>query len=338
MTRRRLNSIVYAALCGLFALCGSALLTMLELRGWAFPAPPAVAGPYTGPLRLEAPAAADAGTPVIIRAVGPATDGAEAVLVAVGSYGPHLYKARFVAGAATFLLPAEDTRRAGVVSLAATAGLARADAAMQIRPGPPAAVGAPLVAPRSVCAGAEEGGLAAVVAADSHGNPPPDGAPVGLVVRAPDGGVRELALRTSGGLAWGEVAGGSAAGRVSLRAAAEAGWGGETPLIVTACEPAPFALTAEPASLPADGRLTLTLRAGPLRDRFGNTFPDGTLVTFLAELPDGPRRIPALLVGGMAEAPLQASSRPGEAVVRAAVQGRTSAAIVITFTRPGDDD
>jgi hypothetical protein len=151
----------------------------------------------------------------------------------------------------------------------------------------------------------------------------------------PDGTLDEQTVRVAHLLAWARLRSGTTAGRTTVMAQTEAAAGPEAALDEVAGPPLSFTLSADPATLPADGRQLLTLRTSSLRDRFGNTLPDGTQVTFTVVAPDGTRRsIPALTLDGRATAPLQAPATPGTATVRAIAAGVESAALPVEFT-PG---
>lgn len=289
--------------------------------------------PWQGPLRIDVAAQIRAGEPAPVVVLGAAPDGTAATLTVLGSYGPRVYRAQFAGGAALFALPPADTAAAGRVTLVAAAGAAQATAGLRVAPGPPASVAPPLVAPRSICAAGAEPSLVALLAADAHGNPVADGTP--LTLRASFTGEDGITLRlpTDGGVAAGRISVGPRAGRTGVWAEAGGARSLDTPLSVVACAPSAIPLAADPPRLPADGRLSATLRAGPITDGAGNLVADGALVVFLAELPDGPRRIPALTRGGVAEAPLLAPRTPGRAVVRALIMGVTSDPITLELTR-----
>lgn len=297
-------------------------------------APEPAQAPWAGTLTIETPAQIRAGEPAPVVLLGAAPDGTAATLTALGSYGPRVYRASFAGGAALFALPPGDTQAAGRVTLVAAAGAARVTAGLAVAPGPPASVAAPLVAPRSICAAGAEPSLVSILAADAHGNPVADGTL--LTLRAGFTGElgNSLALPTDGGVAAGRISVGPRAGRTGVWAEVGAVRSLDTPLSIVACAPTSIPLAADPPRLPADGRLLTTLRAGPITDAAGNLVADGALVVFLADLPDGPRRIPALTSGGVAEAPLLAPTRPGQAVVRALVLGVTSDPIRVELIRP----
>jgi hypothetical protein len=289
---------------------------------------------WQGVLRIDAPALIKAGEPAPVVVLGEAPDRTPARLTVLGSYGPRVYRASFAGGAALFALPPADTAAAGRLSLVAAAGAAQATAGLSIAAGPAASVAPPLVAPRSICAGGDEPSLVAMLAADAFGNPLADGAMVTLRASFTGESGVSLALPADGGVAIGRLSVGPRAGRTGVWAEAGSSRSLDTPLNIVACAPTVIPLAVDPPRLPADGRLTATLRAGPIADAAGNLVADGALVVFLVDMPDGPRRIPAFTRGGLAEAPLLASNRAGRGLVRALVLGVTSEPIAIELIKP----
>jgi hypothetical protein len=314
-----------------------ALVLALGLLGACGGTPEAAPEPWAGTLRIDAPARLQAGEPAPVVVLGEAPDGTPATLTVLGSYGPRVYRATFAGGAALFALPPADTAAAGRLGLVAAAGTAQTLAGLSIAAGPAASVAPPLVAPRSICAGGDEPSLVAMLAADALGNPLADGAMVTLRASFTGEPGISLPLPADGGVAIGRLSVGPRAGRTGVWAEAAGSRSLDTPLNIVACAPTVIPLNADPPRLPADGRLTATLRAGPIADTAGNLVADGALVVFLVDMPDGPRRIPAFTRGGLAEAPLLASHKAGRALVRALVLGVTSEPIAIELIKPRRD-
>lgn len=281
-------------------------------------------------LRVEAPAQVVAGEPAAVVVLGEAADGAAATLTAIGSYGPRSYRSRFVGGAAPFVLPPADTAAAGSVALVAQAGAARAEARLVVLPAEVGLAAAPIIAPRSICAGSGAS-VVTIVVQDAYGNLPADETRAAIETRDPLGRGESVGLRMRGGIAWARYTAGDVAGRVGLRARVGAVTSDETPLTVLACDLAPIRLTATPPRLPADGRQTLTLATAPILDTANNPVADGTLVLFVADFPDGPRRIAAQTINGIAEAQVVASTAPGNGRVRAVVMGHESGEMAVSF-------
>ncbi len=313
-----------------------ALLAALLLAGCGAASTAAAPDLLAGELALRAPAAIQASqalTVVAERADAP--EGLAATLVAQGSYGARVYRSAFARGRASFTISGEDTRQAGALTLIASAGAARGQVEVAIRPGPPADPLTPLVGPRSVIADGEHQTMVLAVPFDSYGNPVADGTPVEFRILHPGGQLETHTISTTHLLAWAWVTSSTSAGRAVVTASAEGAHGPDASYTEIPGWPAPFGLLAAADGVPADGRQLVTLRTEVIRDRFGNPMVDGTLVTLSVDTPDGATRlIPAYTIDGAAEAQLQAPDTPGDVVVRATLYGVESRPLTITFA-PG---
>ena len=289
-----------------------------------------------GSLPITAPRTAVVGEPVVVT-VGPvaAPDHTAVTLTAVGSYGPIVLRSTFLGGSARFQIPPELATHSGAVTLLAASGSARGQANLDLRPQEPIEPITPLVGARSIIADGGHYAMSVVVPFDRFGNPVAEGTMVHLRILHPGSVLQEIESPVRHLLAWERVYSRTIAGRTLISAEVEGQHGPESTLEEIAGWPVPFALTAEPASLPADGFQLLTLRSDVIRDRFGNLMPDGTEISFVAAGPAGDTRIiPAQTLDGVAEAVMQAPSIPGVYQVQATVLGMTSAPLRITFT-PG---
>jgi hypothetical protein len=284
---------------------------------------------------ITAPAEAPVGAQVAVNVGGDLPDGTPVTLVAIGTYGPRADRATAIGGVAGFVLPPEWTRKAGVVTLTATAGGARGEAQVTLRAGGGIEPIVPLVGPRSIVADGREWTMIALVPQDGFGNPLADGTPVQLRARHPQGPDEQRDLTVQHLLAWARIDSRTRAGRGTISVAVGGVPGPEAAFQEVPGWPVALDLSADPPTLPADGRQFVTLRTGVLRDRFDNVVADGTLVTFIVDGPDGAHRaIPANTVGGVAEAQLRAPASPATLTARATIYGVESAPVQIAFT-PG---
>jgi len=314
---------IYAIVCLLLAACGQ-------------PAPAPSAPPITGELLVSAPQQIQAGSVLQVRVErADAAEGLALKLVVEGSYGVQVYDGTFANSVAVVLIPGEDTHRAGMLTLIATAGAARGEGHVAIMPGPAVDPVTPLVGGRSIIADGEHWSIAVAVPFDSYGNPLADTTPVEFRTLHPGERLETRVVPISGLLAWQRIFSSKRAGRALVSVRVEDAYGPEATFAETPGWPTRFGLSASPTSLPADGRRLLTLRTDVIRDAFGNPMLDGTLVTFVVETPEGaPRLIPAYTIDGAAEAQLQAAAQPGSVTVRATLYGVESDPLSITFT-PG---
>jgi hypothetical protein len=289
-----------------------------------------------GNLVINVPQTVAVGESVAVT-IGPVVgaDGATATLVAVGSYGTQAYRAPFRSGIARIELSAEQTRRSGLITLLAQAGTARGTASVHMVPRMTAEPLTPLVGARSITADGRHFSMLVVVPFDEFGNPVADGTPVTVRVRHPDNRVTQQRISVNHLLAWTRIRSGTRAGRTTISVTAQDVYGPEATVLEVAAFPVSSTVEAEPRSAPADGRSLITLRTGVLADVYGNVLPDGALVTFVVDAVDGKRYfVPAYTINGIAEAPLQAPTKPGIFTVRATVYNIESTPLYVAFT-PG---
>ncbi|MBP1464903.1 hypothetical protein EYB53_004190 [Candidatus Chloroploca sp. M-50] len=308
------------------------LVLLTGCTGRASDAEPQLAGALT----VRTPAILPAGKPLTVVAERlDAPDGLEALLLAQGSYGPVLYRARFQGGRAEFHLPGEDTRVAGLVALTARAGAAEGHADLTITPGEVVAPLTALVGPRTIIADGAHWGTAAVIPFDSHGNPVAAGTPVEFYLVRPNARTETISTTVQHLVGWERVWSATVAGRTTVIVRVGQAHGHEASLTETPGWPVRFALSAPPRGLPADGRQLVALRTSPIVDRYGNQMLDGTLVTFVVEAPDSTLRlIPAYTINGVAEAYLQSPATPGRLTAYATLYGVKSLPLRLDF-KPG---
>jgi hypothetical protein len=297
---------------------------------------PPLAPPLTGTIPISVAETAPVAAPLPIT-VGPfaAPDGTAVLLVAVGSYGPRLYRGQFAGRLAEFVISADETQQSGQLTLIATAQQARGEATTTLLPGAAVDPVRLLVGARSIMADGQHWSMAVALPQDALGNPVADDTPVHIRALHPGNQLEEQEVAVSHLVAWTRIYSRTRAGRTSLAVEVEGAHGPEATLLEVAGWPASFGLTARPASLPADGRGLVRLQTQVIRDKFGNIVPDGTLITFVVAAADHEQRlIPAYTIGGVAEAPLQAPSEPGVLEVWATSYGLESRRLQVTFT-PG---
>jgi hypothetical protein len=305
------------------------------LTGCGSPAPAAPVSTLTGELPVRAPQSIQAGATaeIIIGPVAAAKSGTPVRLVAVGSYGPRIYQGAFDGAQARFVLPGEDTRQSGYMSLTAISGEAIGETGLTITAGAMVEPVVPLVGSRAIPADGEHWSMVVVVPSDVYGNPAPDGTEVSLRALHPGNRVEDKTVQVNHLLAWQRLFSGTQAGHTIITAAVGDAHGPESDLLEVAGWPQPFSLTNEPTTLPADGRQLMKLRSSVIRDKFDNVIPDGTLVTILVkEGGELKRSLPAYTLGGIAETTLQAPSQPGVIEVYGVVYGMEGQHLQITFT------
>jgi hypothetical protein len=286
-----------------------------------------------GVLPVVAPEKVQAGETVSVT-VGPvkAAEGVAVTLVAIGSYGPKIYRANISKGQAVFSWQA---RESGLVSLVATSGNARGEGKLTVVPGPAIEPVTPLVGGRAITADGEHYTMVVAVPFDSFDNPVEEGTVVQIKALHPDSRLEEIKTQTTNLLSWSRLFSGTKAGRTTVTVASGKAFGPDSVFLETAGWPVSFKLSAEPDNVPADGRSLINIKSDIIKDRFGNVMPDGTLITFIIESPNGDRRtVPSSTIKGIAETPLQAPRDPVLLKVKATVYGAESEQLTVAFT-PG---
>ena len=222
-----------------------------------------------------------------------------------------------------------------MVSLTAQSGEARGQAFIKIRSEAPTEPVIPLIGKRAITADRAHYSMAVVIPFDRYANPVEDSTPIFVQALHPGEELETRQIATHYLLAWLRIYSRTKAGRTIISIQTGNVHGPDGILDELAGWPKPFNVTADPATLPADGRLLTTIRSEAILDRFGNEMPDGTLITFVVDLPGKQHEtIPAYTIQGIAEAQLQAPILPGTATIHAEVLGAESRPLSIIFT-PG---
>jgi hypothetical protein len=289
---------------------------------------------FSGALPMSVAKTIIAGSQLAIT-VGPsaAPKGLSVTLVVTGSYGPRMYQTTFQRDEAHFLLPGKETQQAGIVGLTALAGQSQGSAQVLIQASSPVEPLTPLVGVRSIIADRYSWSMTVLVPFDKFGNPVMEGTRVEVLILHPGNRLEKKFLVVRHLLAWMRVFSGIKAGRSTVVALLGQVYGFEARLLEVAGWPTPFSISADPPSLPADGYLLTTLQTSIIRDQFGNAMPDGTLITFVIDSPDGTRTsIPAQTIDGSAGISFQAPREEGAYQIRASVFGVESQLFVMHFT------
>jgi hypothetical protein len=293
-TARRAIILIAALFLCVAVLAGGALL-LRRLRAPA-PTPPPTA--LSGALSIDAVTRARVGDSVTVTVgAAAAADGQPATLTMLGSYGPRMYRGTFARGTARFLIPGGDTQQSGRATLVVAAGAARGEAALTLAPDAPVDPITPLVGGRSITADTKHWVISVVVPFDRFGNPVAEGTPVSMRALHPGDQLELKQTQIRNMLAWSRMYSRTRAGRTTVSVTAAGKYGPDATFSEVPGWPAPFTLSASPANLPADGRQFVTLRTDVVRDDYGNAMLDGTLVTFVVDIPAGkPRFIPAYTI------------------------------------------
>ena len=301
----------------------------------AFSVTGAVLARFAGRWRLSSLPSPAASAPELLVSVVSRTHVGEDVVVTVGGvdnrqpsvalvllagYGVRAYRIPVRGRTARLKIPGADLTHSGVVTLLASAGKARGSASMTLEPGAAIDPVTPLVGARSIIADGKHWSLCTVVPFDQFGNPLPEETPVQVRALHPGGALETREVPVHHLLAWVRIFSRTLAGRTAISATTQGRFGPEATLLEVPGWPAGFGLRAEPDALPADGRQFLSVRSDVIRDRYGNSMLDGTLVTFVANTPgNGVRFAPAFTLDAVAQTLLQAPIVPMTMVTHAVI-------------------
>lgn len=288
----------------------------------------------SGSLDIQVPESAIAGNEIVItvRSTSIPEEGTPITFLTMNGLGQHLYQSTFSAQVASFTLPSEDTRQAGLMTVIARSGQAYGQTHLNVQP---SAAVSPLflvVGPRTVIANNRPQNMAVVVANDTYGNALSNGN-FDLRVLFADGKLSKQSLAINNLVGWSWLDGTTKSGKIRLSASMGDASAPENNLDVVADSPEPFAITADPPTADADGRQLIMLRSDVIHDVHGNIVPDGIQVMYVIETPSGENRlIPTYIIDGIARTPIQAPQRAGEFKIWALIKGIKSKILTIQFT------
>ena len=316
MTRRWLAAALAAG-----TLLGAAVVVARAAHG-----APCDAAAGVGKLKITAPAAIQAGTPlaVTVRSAGPFDQDPRAVVALVGPHGPRTRLADLRGGTTTVHFDARETAAAGVGRIEARSCAGVATAAIRIEPGPAAEPVSALVGPKRVVADGRDWTLVLAIPRDRFGNALGEPASVTFLVQGPAGEPVETAVPVRDLVAWLRIPAGTTAGRFLAAARVGSTLGPRAEALATAGLPEPgFAITVEAS--PDGGPGSNLVRVTDLVDRHGNRVPDGTLVTLVVTDADGSRRILlGTIIDGSAKIEVQPSTTAGTMRLQLVVRGVAS--------------
>jgi hypothetical protein len=326
-----------AFLAGMLVAGGLFLLLRARQKPAETPPPPA----FTT-LALSSPVRITAGAPLTVTVTAtPRLPGAPIYVTAHGTFGVVGYRSPGDAGTATWVLGADFTRSAGLVTFRATAGTLHAASESRITAGEPADPLLPLVGPRNIAADGEAEAMAVVLPADQYGNPAEAGAPVTFRVRMPSSAnaaenpVDTYAALSDGIVAYSRIRSRLRAGTLAVSATAGNAYSPERSLEAVPGLPARLEVIAHTAEGVADGRTLFDVQTNQLLDANGNIILDGTLVQFIVLSKDGAKRVlAAQTIAGRASLAIQAPLDPMTMTVAAVLAGVQSPAVTIEFLRP----
>jgi hypothetical protein len=273
----------------------------------ACPAPPFA-------LTVSAPAGVSAG-----RSVKMTITGARASSVrVVATEGNRITRQDVFAGsdgsAVAFLTP-PFTDRAGIVTVLVEQLGATVSTDVYLKPGTAVDPVDLSIGGRSIVADGADHAMIQALPQDALGNSLADGTTGGLHVVRPTGVRQDFDLIVRDAVAWFRYTSVTTQGRSSGAATFDDALSPIIDLRETADNPLPFTLETVGPEITADGRGLRTVHTSVLADQNGNVLPDGSLVTFRFDGPDGTSQTVSETISGVAEAHLQAPSLPGVVTV-----------------------
>jgi hypothetical protein len=335
---RRLALIGGAALFAGVLMAGGFFL-LLRARQKPAETPPS---PAFATLALSSPVRIAAGAPLTLTiTTTPRLPGAPIYVTAHGTFGVTGYRSAGDAGTATWVLDADFTRSAGLVTFRATAGTLHATSESRISAGEPADPLLPLVGPRNIAADGVAEAMAVVLPADQYGNPAEPGTPVTFRVRMPgsanaaEDSVDTYAALSDGIVAYSRIHSRLRAGTLAVSATAGNAYSPERSIEAVPGLPAKLEVVVRTAEGVADGRTLFDVQTNQLLDANGNIILDGTLVQFIVLSKDGAKRIlSSQTIAGRANLAIQAPLAPMTMTVAAVLAGVQSPPVTIEFLRP----
>ncbi len=293
------------------------------------PDPPVVAVERSS-MTIEAPDTVAAGDSIDVRITG-VEPGTELEVVVDGGYGARRFVIVPAEGAISLELPPADRPESGrLLLLAAQPGRFGATS-FDVLPGPPVDPLVSYLGPRTIVADGEHRAMIVAVPLDAVGNPVAAGTSVEYRITRPGGESETVTTSTSDLIGYQVIPSAFTAGTTRVAPAAGRAAGPERELLEVAGRPQPFELEPTGPLPPADGRSLTVLRTSALVDRYGNTIPDGVVVTLDLTGSTGRRKLYGVSVDGSAEFTVEAPSRPGPARAIASTSGTRSEPLTIRF-------
>lgn len=271
---------------------------------------------------------------IVIEGSGPG----DVELDVIDAFAVTTFAATMRDGRATVTLPSVLTTTSGLVTFVGRGTdeggrTASAVARTMIVPNVAAAEVDIHVGPRTIIADGADQTMVTAIAADSFGNPVPDGNAVIISLVEESGPGPEVTAAVDHGVVAQLIAADTSAGTVEVFATAASAVSSrrvrfdEVPGVASSVE---AVLTGSP-TLVADGRALVDVSTSVITDRFGNRLPDGHLVQLRSDGPNGVGVATATTIDGIARFRMLAPSRPGTVSIAVIVDGVTGETTELTF-------
>ncbi|MBN9383916.1 MAG: hypothetical protein J0H74_24385 [Chitinophagaceae bacterium] len=189
--------------------------------------------------------------------------------------------------------------------------------------------------PKAIVAGRSNTALLTALPGDIFSNMLPDGTAILFSLLYPDNTRTSICRRVRNGIAFYEIRPGKKAGKIFAYTQAGNRTSEEKQLLVVAGAPTSFNIHPGVYSRQADGVQTFTVYTDMLKDKNGNTIPDGCHVIFdCLDADRTTRNIDAYTISGVAKTVLRNPSVPGPLMIKATVNsGGSSPPLVLVFNK-----
>ncbi len=228
-------------------------------------------------------------------------------------------------------VPAEHTRRTGVLAATVRVGDAVGTGFVEVLPLEAVDGAIPLAGPRSITADFEHWTMVSAFPRDRYGNSVADGTETIVHVRRPDGSVEEVVSEVDHLLSVVRVWSESLAGRTALRLDTTGATGPEVEVLEVPGPPAAVTVVEPEVPLRADGRMLVNLETDVLLDQYGNVLLDGTSGVVRMDGPLGRGTLRPFTIDGRFEFYIEAPPVPGTVTLDIEVDGVRSEPIELEF-------
>ncbi|WP_209406017.1 hypothetical protein [Pseudozobellia sp. WGM2] len=210
--------------------------------------------------------------------------GVEPILILEKSFGPLLFHPKMNDSVATFSIPASHIQQSGVYNWQLTVLSKLLEVGeFKVLPKTEKTVGIETYfGPRSIRAGGDDFSMLFMVPVDIYDNPLPDGTVVSINKQM-DQEVKVITALTKNGYVWKNLFSSERAGRMLVNTSTNNIHSKELTSMISPSNSVDFKITYNRVHDFADGNQVVIFKTDQIKDRFGNTVSDGTLVNFSIE-------------------------------------------------------
>lgn len=234
-----------------------------------------------------------------------------------------------------FRLDSAITRQSGLITVRLIQGNKQlALDSLEIKPLSPAEPLETYIGSKSIIAdGGKHWAMITALPADSLGNPVAEGTPTLTQFYRPDGRVDKKAGSTKNLVSFERINSGLTTGKTIIGVRVGGAIGKEKELLEIPGYPTPFRISSKNVYPFADERQNFLVETSKLKDQYGNTVAEGTLIYFKVFDPDKTQRLlTAYTLDGVARIYIQNPAESGALTVQASVYGQVeSNGLVIKF-------